>query len=299
MKIVGERIKEYGFTYELRKEYIGPGFWGFSKDVNGITQMITIQEHRFRKSLFLNFSTTAWGKAGDTKRAGGGIPLPKGRYSNDMDLWDYETDEDFKKVLLEFADIIEKFGLEKLDEMMIEEEIIPTNEMGGKIISSAKELSEKFIEKHKIDAKSYSEENISKWFEVIRGEVEESADDPYESVQEMLAEIAAFLGEQLRNKLGGEWRHGKQLRRVYLDKMNSFTSLFSPLARMVECWKYQEVLSLKEEVMLILDGELPLSDQQKIDMMFRYMEMGENRAKYRGQKGRSYFELVKSLPTWT
>jgi len=118
LDIVGKAIEKYGFIYNLKNR--GSGDWGFVREVGSIEQRINIQEHRFAKSLFINFSTSAWGQGFD-KRAGthSEIKLPLGKYSNEYDEWYYETDEDFKKVLVEFVDIIEKYGIEKLNEMSI------------------------------------------------------------------------------------------------------------------------------------------------------------------------------------
>ena len=90
-----------------------------------------------------------------------------------------------------------------LDELSAEEKTEPTAEMGEKLLTSYEALSEKFAKENMLFTKP-SKENILTWFDVVGRKFEETKDMPYDQVQEMLVEIAAFLGEQLRKELGGE-----------------------------------------------------------------------------------------------
>jgi len=263
IEIVGKAIEKYGFTYGLDKAYSGSGVWGFAREINSIKQMIIIQQY-FGSALFLNLCTTAWGQ-GLGKRVGSGVPLPKGEYSiSAMDLWIFEDEDEFRKILFEFVDIIEKYGIEELNKMSVEDETIPTIAMADRVFSTYKALSEQFIKRHQIDPGDMSKEAVSKWFEIIEKQIVETKDEPYESVQDMLVEIAAFLGEQLRKDMGGEWIRGLDVRHVYVTELNGylFKSFFA-LGKVIETWKNQDINDLKEFYLIIRDNKLPLTVEQQ------------------------------------
>ena len=244
--IIGSEIKKHGFTYGLEKAYSAPNLWGFSREVNGIIQRITIQEHRYEKAFFLGFSTSAWGNTMN-KRAGDEIKLSN-TYRNKQDQWYYETDEDVKTIFTEFLDIIEKYGLKELERMSIEPEVIPTNEMGEKLISSYESLSRIFVEKNRIQDLHMTSENISKWFELIENKFEQTKSLPYNDVKDMLLETVAFLGEQLRQELQGKWVMGIEPRIILLENLRTRPFLgYFPLKSIVEAWDKNDISKFKEE----------------------------------------------------
>ena len=255
MDIIGKEIKKYGFTYGVEKAYSGTHTWGFSREIQGIIQRISLQEHRFMKAFFLGFSTSAWGQSMD-KRAGTKIQLPAD-YSNQHDKWYYETEEDFKNMLIEFLDIIENHGLKELEAMSIEPEVIPTNEMGEKLISSVKELSTQFIQDNQIVNFEMSEGNISKWFELIEAKFKATKDFSYNDVKDMLLEVIAFLGEQLRQELQGEWRMGIESRIIILEilKTHPYSGYF-PLKAIVEAWSKNDISDFKEQYLTFLKNKV-------------------------------------------
>jgi len=263
LDIIGEKIKEYGFTYGLDKGYRGVGIWGFRRDVDSITQIIIIHKHRFTKALFLEFSTTAWGKG--LVRAN--EIIPEGKYSNYYGQWDYENDDDFKNILLEFTEIIEKYGIDKLNEMSVEDKVIPTIEMTSKLIASPKTLSEQFIKQSHLYVENTSKENILKWFDLIQQKLNEIRDEPYENVQGALTEMAAFVGEQLRKELGGEWMQWKvDPRSVMITGLNSYLMTnYLPLDNIIEGWKNQNIKNLRQQYLYIMDGKLPMTTEQMIE----------------------------------
>ena len=251
--IIGKEIEKYGFTYGLEKAYSAPNLWGFTREVNGIKQRIIIQQHRFMPALFLEFSTSAWG-GNMGERAGTKIKIPP-NYSNNHDTWSYNDDEKFKKILLEFVDIIEKYGLKNLEERSVEPEVIPTNEMGEKLISSVEELSCKFIQDNQIKNLEMNEENILKWFKLVENKFEQTKDLPYDDVKDMLVEVVAFLGEQLRKKLNGEWRAGLDPRVVPLVRLEvepNRQGSYNLLTTMVEAWGEKDLSRVKERYLAFL-----------------------------------------------
>ena len=253
--IIGKEIEKYGFIYGLEKAYDGSGIWGFTREVQGIKQRISIQQHRFTKGLFLNFGTSAWQVA--DKRAGGSLKI-SGGYSNQRDLWYYETEEDFKRILMEFLDIIENYGLKELEIMSIESEIIPTAEMGEKLISSAEELSNKFIQDNHIVNLEMNEDTVLEWFKLVEAKFKQAKNLPYDDgVKDMLLEIVAFLGEQLKKELQGEWLMGIDPRVILLESLRTrpFSGYF-PLKSIVEAWAKSNISDFKEQYLTFLRNKV-------------------------------------------
>ena len=283
LEIIGEGIKEHGFTYVRSKKKLS---WDFTRKVGATTQWITIEEEHFiwhpnkPKALHLYFATDAYKSSPwsaiqmipserlpepdeitkhvfasmiDERSVARSIDECKGQY------WSFKTEEEYINILKEFVSIIEDYGLTRLKNLSVEKdegEIITTDEMGAKLFSSIQSLNEDFISRYELDVNDYSKENISKWFEVINQIITESSDTTYEKVQDLLIQIAAFLGEQLRKELGGEWRKGVSDRIIVISGMKSsnFTGYF-PLDNVVESWKNKTTKRLKGEFVYLLDGK--------------------------------------------
>ena len=283
LDIVGKAIEKYGFVYDFEKAYTGSGIWGFVREVNSIKQRISIQKNRFTKSLFLNFETSAWGQ-GHYKRAGSDseIKLPKGKYSDKFNQWYYETDEDFKKILVEFADIIEKYGITKLTEMSIEPTIIPTVEMAEKLLLHHINLNEQFIKDNELDTSEISKENVYKWFKVIEKKFKDTKYEPYENVQDMLIEVTAFLGEQLKIEMEGNWKQwGQDIRFISILQLNSEIRFgYSVLAEVVKAWDDHDFDYFREYYLLLLDSKLPVSEEKRVELKNRENQLlGINKIK--------------------
>jgi len=275
LDIVGKAIEKHGFVYNQDKVYSGSGFWGFAREIDSIKQRIFIQKNDFAESLYLNFATSAKGHG--LARAGthSAIKLPEGEYSNRYDEWYYETEEDFKKILREFVDIIEKYGIDKLNEMSIEPTIIPTAEMATKLLSFRNDLNEHFIKNNKLNTDEVSKENVCKWFEVIKQKFIDTKDEPYENVKDMLIEIAAFLGEQLRKEMGGEWGcYGQYITDASVLELKAYNySCYPALTMTIKMWKEQNLNLFREEYLHILDSKLPVSEEKMAELNNRLIEI--------------------------
>ena len=256
-EIVGKAIEKYGFTFGLPKHYIVGVNWGFSREVDSIMQMILILEHRFAKELIIEFRTNAWGKTRS----------PSSTEDSWYKYYAYESEEDFKATLEKFVKIIENFGLTRLDELSIEDKIAPTLDMSNKIFENHKNLNDSFIEKNGINVANRSKADISEWFRIIEAKLIETKAEPYEKVQDLLIEIAAFLGEQLRVDLGGNWRQAEIEPRVLsVENLNSYQMRgYAPLSAVVEAWKNQSIKREKQAYLYMLDGKLPMTKEQIIE----------------------------------
>ena len=267
--IIGEPIKKYGFVFLDEPAYKGIATWTFAREVDSIKQIITIMKDRFSEALHMRFQTTAW-------QSGLGTPVSQliisDKYNTDeFGGWPYQNDEDFERVLREFLEIIEKYGLDELTRLSIEEDVIPTVEMGEKLFSLHEILNEQFILQNKINVSDRSKENKSKWFEIIEEKVVATYSLPYSQVQDILVEIAAFLGVQITRDLGGEWVKNKDARGIWIGKLNTYIlDAYWPLANVINSWKYQNIEYLKEDYFLVLDAKLPLTESQMIDIAEKF-----------------------------
>ena len=290
LDIVGAGLSGHGFTYVPNKKKLS---WDFKRKVGTISQWITVEEEHFiwhpnnPKALHLYFVTDAYksrpwsavqmipserlpepDEITKLVHAGAMVNGRPAFNSNDEckgAYWSFKTEEEYKNILKEFVSIIEDYGLAKFKNLSVEEnqgDIIPTDEMGARLFSSIQTLNEEFISTYQLDPSDYSRENISKWFEVIDQVITESNDTPYDKVQDLLIKITAFLGEQLRKELGGEWSKGIKDRIIVIHDMNTrnFSGYF-PLDNVVDSWKNKSIKKLKGEFLYLLDGKKVDSSQ--------------------------------------
>ena len=257
LDIVGEFLKKHGFTYDTVES--GTGIHFFTKEVGAITQKIYVQKSPYTKELYLRYETTAWGSGpgGDAFHL-----VPKGVYRfNSMAFMEdqYKNEEELEKILKEFVEIIEKYVLSDLDRLSIEEEIIPTREMGTKLFSSHQALSERFIKEYDINVNGDIKDNASTWLTFVEEKIIETKHLPYEDVQDMLVEMAAFLGEQLIKEIGGTWTVGRDPRHVYVKGIKTqhpYTMAYSALALIVKSWEKQNGKFFKSGYLSIVESKL-------------------------------------------
>ena len=245
--IMKKKLDGYGFKIDEDNSDIN--YWAFSRERNGVVQRISVQKHRYSEELFLNLATTSW--VGKEIRLGRDIPIGV-NYKHEGGNWKYSTPSEFKEILVIFLELIEKFGLGVLDKMCMEPDIIPTDEMGKELISSAKELHKKFINRYQIDNLVVTSSNALEWLSMIEDDFVASYDLPYDSVKPMLLEIVAFFSEQLRLKFNGEWKVGNQERIVKLWFEEPRTMNISPLRLIVESWEQKDFKGYQRKYMSYL-----------------------------------------------
>jgi len=294
IEIVGGSLESHGFVF-VADLHSKNKYWHFEREVDGIIQRITFEDEDFRvfqteaRVLNLMFSTSAFGSQipidildfVPSER----LPVAKDMAENinkkllqkmpgESRYWVYDDKESFKSILTDFVTLIEDYGFDKLAELSVEKEIIPTKEMGKKLVSSYMELNEKFILENQLDMTNISKESIARWFSIIDRKIKKTKNDPYQSVQNMLLEMTAFLSEQLRKKVGGEWFIGIDPRFPLIRKMNVFsTNSWKPLGVIIGSWKHQDINWLKEEYLLFLDSKLPVTHEQMLELHNRRCEM--------------------------
>ena len=271
LETIGKAVEKHGFVYDEERSIDGR-LWMFVREQNLIVQRFYVQEYSFAKELILRFETSAWG----TPTSDANELIPANERRNYLVFWVYKDETTFHSVLEEFIDIIEKYGIDKLNEMSIEEKVIPTNEMGRQLLEFHEELSLFFIENHQLEVEKRTPQDVLKWFEVVEEIMKQTKENPYEMVQGQLTEIAAFLGEQLRKEVGGEWTRGNDARNVFLDDLNCYgRSGYLIFRYVIEAWKKQSIERLKQEYLFMLDSKLPMEIEEMEALQKRWIEISK------------------------
>ena len=254
-EVVGKKLEPYGFRY-LKTD--GPCRI-FIREVKGVgrvydpdndvaKQYVNIQESRFDKELIVRFET-------DVINPLNGQPLeilselsPLPGYNT---WFPYEDEESYRKTLSTLADIVIQYGIDFLDQMSVEETIIPTKKMADELYSNHKERARLFAEKYHLSTVPQSEADIDKWIETIRQVIMDTEDQPYEDVKDLLVEIAAFIGERACEMLEQEWEFPEYMKTPCTSGRNSRSII--PLRGAVSNWrgcqqKQLEIMWFKNDI---------------------------------------------------
>jgi hypothetical protein len=88
----------------------------------------------------------------------------------------------------------------------------------------------------------------------------------------MLVETAAFLGEQLRSILGGNWDKGKDERVVLITNMNAHlqSPSYTVLRFVIDAWVNQDVTLLMEDFILQIDSKFPEAMEKLTELSKRW-----------------------------
>lgn len=184
--------------------------------------------------------------------------------------WVYETEQEVERALWEIREIIEQYGLAWLDQHSIEQENIPTDEMGSKLYEFHTELSENFSKRYHLDPSDHSRGNAKKGMVAMRKRMTELLSLEYAAVQDDLVEISAFLSEQLCSVLGGEWILPDRPRGVFIRKMNTTPcNHYHPLMSVVDAWKHKAIELLEEEFWIFWDSKNPVTSDEIIALVNR------------------------------
>lgn len=209
---IGEGIAPFKFAYQGRKG----DSWVFEKDFKGVTQTISLYEYRFGKNMIsFDLYTNVPGR--EMVQA---IDIEEIEFNSEMPgFWKYEGEEEFIKILEVIKDILVKKGMRILNQLSKRPEMVETNEMYQELYFNHSELAEKYQNEMGLKVGEFNEVYIEEWFEIIKERVEILQKGKFEDAKEEIVKMAAFLGEQIRKALGGEWDR-------YIDKKSKFESCF-------------------------------------------------------------------------
>ncbi len=250
---VGEKLKDYGFCYLktegscrifMREAHGYKRYYDPETDV--VKQYVNIQESDYGMGLTVRFETDAVnGVSGDD------VEFLKEKNPNKLSAnkrsswFFYSGEEDYKRVLLYLADLIIEYGLEHLDRMSIEKEVIPTKAMADELFENHAELDRQFLEKYKFNTVAHSMADIEDWFQKLKELIISVSEKPYEEVKELLLEMAAFIGERHCELIGAKWFFEEYMHTPFTQKENHRGRLFLGLEDVIRCY---ESCKKKEEV---------------------------------------------------
>lgn len=235
VKIMEKRLSPYGFQYVGYDHLI----WTFSREVDGLIQSVVIQRSYHGNYYTLEMDNGYW--------------FGRSREITDdqnckLDFLPFHNEEEQIAVLNRLLDLVEQYGLKKLEEKAeesrtkikeMEEWLYPTPEMYKKLYEENSVLTQKFIEQHNAD--KLSEENM---LLLIKKELEKVKGEPYETVQDKLIELASVYGNMFIKMVGGRWD---------LSILNGITSVDITLLRQCDILKDLVRIWQREDAELILN----------------------------------------------
>ena len=231
---VGEKLKDYGFCYLktegscrifMREAHGYKRYYDPETDV--VKQYVNIQESDYGMGLTVRFETDAVnGVSGDDAEFLKEKNPNKLSANKGSSWFFYSGEEDYKRVLLYLADLIIEYGLDYLDRMSIEEEVIPTKAVANVLMENHAELDRRFLEKYKFNTVAHSMEDIEDWFQKLKEMIISVSEKPYEEVEELLLEMAAFIGERHCELIGAKWFFKEYMYTPFTQKENHQERLF-------------------------------------------------------------------------
>lgn len=235
-EIVGEALKPYGFEYmktegssrifvkrlEGIKSYYDP-------EKKTVEQYIGIYESSYSKSLRVELDTDAYGHGAEELEE-----LNNYAESDGIGFLVYSDEESYRKCLEDISDAIIKYGLSKLGEMSIEEEVIPTKAMGKRLYEEHKELEQAFVEKYEMSRILRTEEDVEECFDRIREILINTTEQPYEEVKELILMVSAYISERLCELPDVNWKYDEETQCFLISSRYFVTPIIAIIVRM---WK--------------------------------------------------------------
>lgn len=235
-EIVGKRLEPYGFHYlktdgpcriferEIKeiKRYYDPD------DV--VKQYINVQENHFSKSLVVRLSTNVYGYETECE-------LEQVKLYSTSAWIEYTDEEDYKEKLNLLADLIIQYAFGLLDEMSVEEKIIPTKAMAEQLFAQYEQLDHGFITEFHINAKPATIADVEEWDRIIKEVLVDKVELPYDEVKELLTKLAAFIGERACDLFSQKWIFPEHFKTPAVTGGSYYK--FFPLDEVIEMWKFK------------------------------------------------------------
>lgn len=222
VKIMEERLSEYGFRYEKYEACR----WTFSREAKEIKQYVVIQKDIWGDSSYiLEVYTSTPGRSLRVRE------LVKDKKYN-SDYFNFQNEDERIAVLNEIADIVIQYGIDELNKRSIPVKIYcPTDMMNQKLYEDQAILTQNYCKKHNIA--ELSENDI---LPLLKKDLEECYEDTYEQVQGKLVELSAVYGNLIMSKIGGQWQYDKRLKSVSLESKPLYPG-YPVLSLFVSFWQ--------------------------------------------------------------
>jgi hypothetical protein len=244
-KVLENKFAHFGFTF-LGSTH--RGLWEFRKIIqNDIEQYIRIYLDRHVKHfVYLDISS----KYAHGVRVKDFAPEPK--YANKQH-WEFNDENEFIGILQEMGEIIEKYGLKKLDEISVSPyRFEPTEAMYKRLYEKHEELSVNFKKKHDINESITLKQSLDFIVKLLTTDGEKIYDD---DTKEMLLEVAAFYGEQMIKRYSGNWEWHEKARRCAIGNMKHLSSISFVLHNIVQAWENASSKILTDDYEFMINEE--------------------------------------------
>jgi hypothetical protein len=226
-KVMGEGLKPYGFEYYETR----PNTWIFRRRKQEVNQFIDVYQSQYSQAIRLELYTSL--DLYDRKEIRQFYP-EWAENCGERWFWDFTDKESFIQVLKEFLSIIIECGLNTLDALSIPTRktlIKAGEEMYRKLYEEHDSLCDSFIKKYSVSINA-TRQGIEKILQIMR----DKKDEDYESMKELLLEMAAYYGNALCYEFRGKWIWDTdRCRLIMYDKFGE-TNWF-PLQNIVVCWR--------------------------------------------------------------
>jgi hypothetical protein len=235
-EILGTELEKQGFTYMPNSS------WSYERVKDQVWQSVSVVRERYCKGYIrMVFMTNAYGQK--PKGLDDFVPGQLPEY------WHYETEEELREIIEQFREWTLTYGLDMLEKMSVPTtEARPKPETNRYLYEHHRELYEEY--KEKLCKGSDSWEAVVK---AVQDKIEETWDEPFSEVEEMLIGLAALYAYALNEGEEGEWKWHDKANVCILDNLRgTFVQIF-PLLDIITAWKGKNlsILSNRQENILI------------------------------------------------
>lgn len=237
-EIVGKSLEPYGFKYlktdgpcrVFLRELAGVKRY-YDPENNVVKQFINIQESNMSRSLTVGYNTDVYGYEVERR-------LKQIKEYNIFGWVDYSDEDSYREKLHLLTNLIIQYALGELNDMSVEEEIIPTKAMAEILFEQHKQLDQTFIDEFHLKAIPEKVEDIDGWYQLVKELLIDSSEQPYENTKELILKITAFIGERACELLPGRWNFPEHFKTPSIVGGIPYASRML-LNYMVNAWKYK------------------------------------------------------------
>ena len=193
--IIGEVVEPMGFAFRGGMASDG---WEYIRNKDGIQQIIFIDDlnQYRRKNARLLLTTNLL----NSRRVEICEYVPE--YDGQFDtFWEYKSEEDYKRIIIEFARIIKEYGIDKLNEISIPiRNAIVTDDMQRQFYQLHDKMAKEFQSNYQLEQMSMAETN-----QLLYKMITEMQEKEFQEIKDQLMYMAAFWGETVTNEFTGYW----------------------------------------------------------------------------------------------
>ena len=262
LSIIGKKMEQFGFGF--KESYSCNDVSYFTRKTGIDEQMIIVQKSKFNDSLMLQFQGRDFIDAGDL------VPEEKyriprrQRIKTASEFWEnankiikaheahgftkntfgvpYADEDDLKAILHEFAEIIELYGIPELERLAAQPKVYPAADLYRRLFDNYKALAAEFENESGLKVGKIVREDTPALFGLINKKILEMENASYDETAEKLLSSAAFLGEEMRARFGGEWVFNDDVKKAYIVNMQSTIAQYSPLVSLMSSWEQTKTI---------------------------------------------------------